>query len=69
MFGAFGESCKNKASVANFLRIPLALADGYVKAYANAAFDSKLTITPSEESSDSFESLFGKLYMENNKYE
>jgi len=28
--GAFGESRKNKALVANFLRIPLALADGYV---------------------------------------
>ena len=30
-------------------------------AYANSAFDAKLTITPSEVSSDSFESLFGKI--------
>ncbi len=30
-------------------------------AYANAAFDIKLTIKPSEVSSDSFDSLFGKL--------
>ena len=30
-------------------------------AYANAAFDTKLVIKPSKVSSDSFESLFGKL--------
>jgi hypothetical protein len=31
-------------------------------AYANSAFDIKLIIAPSEVSSDSFESLFGKIF-------
>lgn len=33
-------------------------------AYANSAFDIKLVITPSEVSSDSFDSLFGPIFSE-----